>query len=134
MASSTANKAAIRKAVRSQITTIPLDRIVSQLTNTTVNHLERKCAKLAASVKTTKWGGLHGCLALFISDEELQPITGNNTSTTESLDKTPLTPDRLTNSTTLINQAKLNAKHKIEQEEYWKQEAVGRVKFNRLVQ
>ena len=115
MESSTANEAAICEAVRAQIATMPLNRFFGQPTNTTVNLLELECAKLAALVKTTKWGGRHGFLALVINDEELQSITGDNTATTDRLDASPLTPDGLTNSTTLINQTKLNAKHKIEQ-------------------
>ena len=116
MSSSTANKAAIREAVREQIATMPLNIIVDQPTNTTVNHLEQQCAKLAASVKTTKWGSRHRCLALVINDEELQSITGNDTTTTDRLDTPARTLDGLTNSITLINQTKRNVKHKIEQE------------------
>ena len=134
MASSTSNKAAIREAVRAKIATMPLDRIVGQPTNTMMNHLKQKCAKLTASVKTKKWGGFHGCLALVIDEEEFRSITVDDTATTDRLDTPPLTPDGLTNSTTLINQNKLNAKHKIEQEKYRKQEAVNGVAVNRLAQ
>ena len=74
MASSTTNEASIREAVRAQISTMPLGRNVGQPTNTTLNHLKQKCAKLAASVKTTKWGGRHGCLALVMDEEEFQQI------------------------------------------------------------
>ena len=134
MESSTANESAIREAVRAQIATMPLDQIVGQTTNTTVNHLEQQCAKLAALMKTTKWGGRHGCLSLVIDEKDFQSITGDDTATTDRLDTPKLTPDRLTNSTTLINQTKINAKQNIEQEEYWKQETVNRVTLNRLEQ
>ena len=134
MESSTANKAAIPEAVRAKNATMLLDWIVGQPTNTTVNHIEQQCAKLGASVKTTKWGGRHGCLALVIDKEEFQSITGDDTATTNHLNTPPLSPDGLTNNTTLINQTKLNAKHKIEQEEYWKQEAVNGVTVNCLAQ
>ena len=104
MASLTANEADICDTVRAQIATIPLEKIVGQPTNTTVNHLEQKCAKLADSAKTTKWGGCHGCLTFVINEEEFKSINGNNTATDDHLDTPPLTPDGLTNSTTLINQ------------------------------
>ena len=113
---------------------MPLDQIFGQPTNTTVNHIEQQCAKFAALMKTTKWEGCHGCLALVIDEEEIQSITSDDSATTDRLDTPPLTPDGLTNSTTLINQTKRNAKHKIYQEDYWKQEAVDRVIVNHLAQ
>ena len=117
MASSKANNAAIREVVRAQIAKIPLDRISGQPTNTTVNHLEQQCAKITVLTKKTKWGVRHGCLAFVIYKEEFQSITSDNITTTNRLDTPPITPDGITNITTLINQTKLNSKHKIEQEE-----------------
>ena len=118
MESSTANEAAIRKAVRAQIATMPLNQIDGQPTKTMVNHLKHQCAKLPSSVTTTKWGGRHGYLPLVINEEEFQSITKDDTATTGRLDTPPITPDGLTNSTTHINQTKRKAKHKIKQEEY----------------
>ena len=50
MASSTSSEASIRAAVPTQIVTMPLDRIVGQPHNTSVNHLERQRAKQQSTV------------------------------------------------------------------------------------
>ena len=83
MSSPTATEAAVREAIRNQLTAMPLDKIHGQPTNTTVNHLVKQIARMAAAVKTTQWGGRHGCLPLAIDDAEYQRITGDPLSTTD---------------------------------------------------
>ena len=56
MSSPTANKAAVHEAVRSIIAPMPIDKIVGQLSNSTVNVLKQQLAKIAAAIKTTSWG------------------------------------------------------------------------------
>ena len=68
MSSSTTNEAAIREAIRAQLSELPLDKIIGQPTTTTVNHLKQQLAKLASAVKTSKWGGAHRHLPLVIGD------------------------------------------------------------------
>ena len=70
MSSTTTNEAAIREAIRAQLSELPLDRIIGQPTTTTVNHLKQQLAKMASAVKTSNWGGSHGHLPLVISDTE----------------------------------------------------------------
>ena len=76
------NKAAIRDAIRAQLSELPLDRINDQPTTTTVNHLEQQLAKMASVVKTSNLGGSHGHLPLVISDAEFITVTGNATNVT----------------------------------------------------
>ena len=74
--SSTTTEASVREAVRAIIAAHPLDKIIGQPTNTSVNLLKRQAAKIAAAVKTTKWQGRHGHLALVIDQAEYRTVTG----------------------------------------------------------
>ena len=49
----TANEAMVREAVHAALAFLPLDKIVGQPSNTSVNHLNQQVAKIAAEVKMT---------------------------------------------------------------------------------
>ena len=76
MLASTVTEAQVRKAVRAQLVTILLNKIIGQPTNHTVNHLEKQITRMAATVKLTKWGGHHGCVALLVNEALYCTITG----------------------------------------------------------
>ena len=57
MSSLTANEATVREAVRATLAFLPLEKIIGQPSNTSVNHLKQQVAKIVAAVKTTGWGG-----------------------------------------------------------------------------
>jgi len=63
---------AVDEAIRDKIYAMPLDKIVSQPTTATVNHLKEKIAKIAALIKTTKWGSRHMYLPLVLNNKEYQ--------------------------------------------------------------
>ena len=52
-----ATETAVREAVRAKIYAMPLDKIVGQPTTATANQLKEQIAKIAAAIKTIKWGG-----------------------------------------------------------------------------
>lgn len=133
MSSTTTNEAAIREAIRAQLSELPLDRIIGQPTTTTVNHLKQQLAKMASAVKTSNWGGSHGHLPLVISDTEFITVTGNATSVTTRQPKPALINPALTNSTTVLVRARLGAEQALAWTEYWKQESVDSVLVERMV-
>ena len=55
--------------------TKPLDVIVGQPTMETMNKMVEQIAQMAALVKTTAWGELHGSLALVLGDTDYSSIT-----------------------------------------------------------
>ena len=63
---------AVDEAIRAKIYTIPLGKIVGQPTTATVNHLNEKITKIAALIKTTKWGSRHMYLPLVLNNKEYQ--------------------------------------------------------------
>ena len=133
MSSSTTNEAAIREAIRAQLSELPLDKIIGQPTTTTVNHLKQQLAKLASAVKTSKWGGAHGHLPLVIGNAEFITVTGDATSVTTRQPKPALTHPNLTNSTTVINRARYSAEQNLSWTEYWKQESIDSVLVERMI-
>jgi hypothetical protein len=133
MSSSTQNEAAVREAVRAMIAHMVMDKIIGQPTNTTVNQLKQQVAKITAAVKTTKWGGRHGHLALVLSENEYQTVTSLNTANVDRLVAPPIIPTGLANNTTITNRARINAMHNLENQEFWKQEAVDAIIVERIV-
>ena len=123
----TTKEAAVREAVCAIIAPMPIDKIIGQPTNSTVNLLKHQVAKITAVVKTTSWGGRHGHLALVLDDDEYRVVTGNATHTTTRLVAPPIVPTALANNTTLTLRARITADHNLKCQEYWKQEAVDAV-------
>eukprot|EP00804_Cyclotella_cryptica_P021358 CCRYP_001594-RA/>CCRYP_001594-RA protein AED:0.64 eAED:0.32 QI:0/0/0/0.6/1/1/5/0/975 len=133
MSSPTANEAAVREAVRSIIAPMPIDKIVGQPSNSTVNVLKQQLAKIAAAVKTTSWGGRHGHLALVLNDAEYQTVTNVPTLTTTRLVLPPIVPANLANNTTLTHRTRIMADHNLECQEFWKQESVDAIIVDKIV-
>ena len=133
MASPTTNKAAVLKAVRAIIAPMPIDKIIGQPSNSTVNLLKQQVAKILAAVKTTSWGGRHGHLALVLTNNEYRLVTGNVTQATTCLVAPPIVPTALANNTTITLRAGITADHNLECHEYWKQEAVDAVIVDKIV-
>ena len=117
MSASTQNEAAVREAVRAMIAHMPMDKIIGQPTNTTVNQLKQQAAKITAAVKTSKRGGRHGHLALVLNESEYRMVTSVDTADVDRLDAPPIIPANLANNTTVINRARINATHNLENQE-----------------
>jgi hypothetical protein len=133
MSSPTANEATVREAVQATISLLPLDKITGQPTNSSVNHLKQQVAKIAAAVKTTKWGGRHGHLALVLLDVEYQTVTGTPHNTTELIAAPPIVPGALANNATLTSRTLVMADHNLACQEFWLQEAVNAITVDRIV-
>ena len=133
MSSPTANEATVREAVRATIALLPLDKITGQPTNSSVNHLKQQVAKIASAVKTTKWGGRHGHLALVLTDTEYQTVTGSADITTERGTAPPIVPEALANNATLTSRTRVMADHNLACQEFWLQEAVDSIIVDRIV-
>jgi len=133
MSSPTANEATVYEAVRAIVTPLPLDKIMSQPTTSTVNHLRQQIAKITAAVKTTSWGGRHGHLALVLTDPEYRTITGNPDIVIERLPAPLIVATGLTNTTMLTNRASITGLHNLACQEFWKQEAVDALIVNKII-
>jgi hypothetical protein len=112
---------------------MPIDKIIGQPTNSTVNLLKQQVAKITAAVKTTSWGGCHGHLALVLDEDENLLITGNVTLMTTCLIVPPIVPTALANNTTLTLCTRITADHNLECQEHFKQEAVDAVIVDKIV-
>ena len=131
MASQTTNEAAVREAVCAIIAPMPIDKIIGQPSNSTVNLLKQQVAKIAAAVKTKSWGGHHSHLALVLTDGEYRLVTRNATQATTRLVAPPIVPTKLAKNTTLNLRACITADHNLECQEFWKQEAVDAIIVNK---
>ena len=133
MTEASSTEAGIREGIWLQTMQMPLDKIIGQPTTTTVNHLKQQITKIAAAVKTTKWGGRHRHLALVLDNMSYQAVTGNatlpdgSTNNTDQLHAPPIVPVGITNSTTVVNKIRIMATHTLAQQEFWKQEAIDAV-------
>ena len=87
----TQNKATVHEAVRAMIAHMAMDKIIGQPTNSTVNHLKQQVAKIAAAVKTSKWGGRHGHLALVLSEAKYRTVTTVAAATVDRIVAPPIT-------------------------------------------
>jgi phosphoribosylformylglycinamidine (FGAM) synthase-like enzyme len=112
---------------------MPIDKIIGQPTNSTINLLKQQVTKIAAAVKTTSWGRRHGHLILILTDDKYRLVTGNATQATTCLVAPPIVPTALANNTTLTLCANITADHNLECQEYWKQEAVNAVIVDKIV-
>eukprot|EP00804_Cyclotella_cryptica_P029542 CCRYP_020578-RA/>CCRYP_020578-RA protein AED:0.38 eAED:0.35 QI:0/0/0/0.66/0/0/3/0/585 len=133
MSSPTANEATVREAIQATIALLPLDKITGQPTNSSVNHIKQKVAKIAAAVKMTKWDGRHGHLALVLSDTEYQTVTGTTQNTTERVTGPPIVPEAMANNATLTSHTRMMADHNLSCREFWLQEPVYAIIVDRIV-
>ena len=136
-----ATETAVREAVRAKIYAMPLDKIVGQPTTATANQLKEQIAKIAAAIKTTKWGGRHGHLPLVLSDTEWQTASGvgatfpdGTANNTDRQPQPPLIPVGLTNNMTHINRETIKSRHDLANINFWTQEAVDKISVERIVQ
>ena len=133
MSSPTTNEAAVREAIRAIIAPMPIDKIIGQPTNLTVNLFKQQVTKIVADMKTTSWGRRHGHLALVLTDAEDQSIMGDPTVIVDHLITPTIVPEGLTNTTTLTYWAAITGMHKIACQEFWKQEAIDAIIVKKIV-
>ena len=104
---------AVCEAVRDQIKSFPIDKIIGQPTMKSWQHLREQLSKVTAQVKTTTYGGRHGHLALVLNDTEYANVTGNNALRTDRLTQPPQVHPQIDNNTTQLQREQLNASQNI---------------------
>ena len=132
--------ASVQESIRAQIGTSAIDKIIGQPTTTSVNNLKEQIAKIAASVKTTKWGGRHRYLPLVLDDTEWQAassfgdtLPSGAPNNTHRLTRPPLVPAGLANNMTITARHAITSKHERDKAEFWTQEAVDSIIVDRIV-
>ena len=89
-----------------------------------IDKLVKSIAQVDTSLKTVLWGGLHGCLALVLEENEMRHVANNPTLNCNRMEKTPFTHPYITPLTTVTKDNQLTNEHKVTWDEYHLQEAV----------
>ncbi len=131
-ASSIANEAAIRDAVRVIIQNAPMDKIVGTPTNVLVENLRKQTAKVVSTIPTTQWGGQTGHLALVLNNAEFRVATATPAAVTTPIPDVPLVPVGLANNLTLQHRTRIVTEHQTLQNEKWTQTAVNNFMVQRI--
>ena len=121
------SEAAVRKSVRADIEIAHLDKIIGAPTNVTMEKLRKQVGHTLASIPTTQWGGQTGHLAMVLDDEEFRIATDDPDTVTTSIGAVAITPETLTNSTTVTNRILITNTHALLQHEKWMQSAIDRI-------
>ena len=58
-----------------------IPRLDAMPTILSIDELVKVIAQVAMSIKTSMWGGLHGCLALFLEEPEMRHVANAPQST-----------------------------------------------------
>jgi len=129
----TSNEAAIRAAVTAIIALCPMDKIIGHPNHTSWSLLKQQCAQACSKVKTSKWGGATGHLALVLNEIEFRTATGIATAVVDRQDQPPVIPTNLANNATLVARTRIGNVHRQDKDEYWTQEAVDAAVVERIV-
>ena len=86
--------------VKARFDTTNFTRIVGAPEHGPIDILEDEIAKVAATFKTTRYGGRTGCLALIVDQEEMRRVTKDGTLDCTCALNPPLLCPRLSNTTT----------------------------------
>ena len=130
--SSIASEAAIRDAVRVIIQNAPMDKIVDNPTNVSVENLRKQAAKVVSTIPNTQWGGQTGHLALVLHNAEFRIATATPAAVTTPIADVPLVPVGLANNLTLQHHTHILAEHQTLQNEKWTQTAVNHFMVQRM--
>ena len=140
LSTTAATGTSVQEAIRVQIGTMAIDKIIGQPTTTSANNLKEKIAKIVASVKTTKWGGRHGYLPLVLNNTEWQTASGHGATlpsgdpnNTDRLTQPPLVPAGLTNTMTITSRQAITSKDDRDKAELLTQEAVESITVGRII-
>ena len=76
---STMGAAAVEAMVKARFDTTNLTRIVGAPEHGPINILKDEIAKVAATFKTTRYGGRTGCLARIVNQYEMRRVTKDGT-------------------------------------------------------
>ena len=109
---STTGAAAVDVMVKARFDATNFTRIVGAPEHGPIDILEDKIAKVAATFKTTQYGGRTGCLALIVDQDEMRRVTKDGNLDCTQAPKTPLLSPRLTDTTTATDGKTFAAEHR----------------------
>ena len=109
---STTGAAAVNAMVKARFDATNFTRIVGAPEHGPINILEDKIAKVAATFKTTRYGGRTGCLALIVDRYKMRRVTKDGNLDCTRAPKPPLLIPRLTDTTTATDKKTFAADHR----------------------
>ena len=121
---STTGAAAVDAMVKARFDTTNCTRIVGAPEHGPIDILKDEIAKVAATFKTTRYGGRTGCLALIVDEEEMRHVTKDGTLDCTRAPKLPLLSPRLSDTTTVTDGKTFAAEHRQVWFEYYLNQAV----------
>ena len=121
---STTGAAAVDAMVKAHFDTTNFTRIVGAPEHGPINIPEDEIAKVAATFKTTRYGGITGCLALIVDQDEMRRVTKDRTLDFTQAPNPPLLSPRLTDTTTATDGKTFAAEHRQVWFEYYLDQAV----------
>ena len=116
--------AAVNTMVKARFDTTNFTRIVRAPEHGPIDILKDEIAKVAATFKTTWYGGRTGCLALIVDEEEMQRVTKDGTLDCTCTPNPPLLSPRLSDTTTATDGKTFAADHQQVWFEYYLDQAV----------
>ena len=121
---STTGAANVNAMVKARFDTTNFTRIVGAPEHGPIDILEDEIAKVAATFKTTWYGGRTGCLALIVDEEEMRRVTKDGTLDCTRAPKPPLLSPKLSNATTATEGKTFAAEHRQVWYEYYLDQVV----------
>ena len=109
---STTGAAAVDAMGKARFDATNFTRIVGAPEHGPMDILKDEIAKVAATFKTTRYGGRTGCLALIVDQDEMRRVTKDGNLDCARAPKPPLLSPRLTDTTTAIDGKTFAAEHR----------------------
>ena len=78
-----------------------------------IEEFVKAIAQIATSLKTRMWGGLHGCLALFLEESEMRLVANDPTLNFDRMEKPPFTHPDINPLTTFTEEKQFTNEHKV---------------------
>ena len=116
-----------RQTVHATIAANPLGIIIGQPITQSMNLMTEQTAEITAAIRTTAYGGKHGCLALVLGATDYCVVMGNSLSSTNLLEKWKGTVASLTTQATPFNILTAKERSQADKKEYKIQEAVNKI-------
>ena len=121
---STTGAAAVNAMVKARFDTTNFTCIVGAPEHGPIDILEDDIAKVAATFKTTRYGGRIGCLALIVDQDKMRRVTKDGNLDCARAPKPPLLSPMLTDTTTATDGKTFAAEHRQVWYEYYLDQAV----------
>ena len=121
---STTGAAAVDAMIKARFNATNFTRIVGAPEYGPIDILEDEIAKVATTLKTTRYGGRTGCLSLIVDQDEMRRVTKDGNLDCTRAPKPPLLSPRLTDTTTATDGKTFAAEHRQVWFEYYLDQVV----------